>query len=599
MLKSLKGIIKKIMKKLIAVFICFVLSNLTASAIEDLGGSNPAVINRQNQIQLRDLQIEKQYIETTPKDIDAEKKQIDDSKKKEVIKGNLTYNPQFKLNKVIFQGNTKVSDKKLQQLSKDLIGKEIYLEDVMDLTVKVSRFYQQKGYLTSYAYLAPQEITEGVVVINIKESKVAQKEAVGNRWEREWYFKNVALSGPGLQKDKIFNSKDLQGAMKNLNKEAYLKGTAELTKDKDDNTVIKLNIADRLPINLDLSWDDFGRNYTGRQRFTGILGMDNFLGFGDKIYGGAILSTDSKGALAGYQIPINKYGTKLAFDYSYSTLNLGGPYRNMGINGKATDYAIRLIHPLVNTATKEISASISVDALNSRSDSTVLSQNLSDYSLRVLRTGIYGMFDDRNGRTLSSMGVDMGTSLGASPNIENGPQSVFYKIVASIARIQRLPRNCLGVIRLNGQYSPQSLYAAEQMYLGGVYSVRGYQPSELLGDYGISGTFELRTPVPGLQKILPKKIKSWSDKIKLAVFYDWGYVKEHNDLYGYPTNFISSFGFGTYVNLTDAIYVQMGIGIPVGPKNYNEDKARLYFSVNTDIDRIFLKPRERLSKEKL
>ena len=62
MLKSLKGIIKKIMKKLIAVFICFVLSNLTASAIEDLGGSNPAVINRQNQIQLRDLQIEKQYI---------------------------------------------------------------------------------------------------------------------------------------------------------------------------------------------------------------------------------------------------------------------------------------------------------------------------------------------------------------------------------------------------------------------------------------------------------------------------------------------------------------------------------------------------------
>lgn len=583
------------MKKLFIVFTCFLLSNLTAFAIDELGGSNPAVINRQNQMQLRDLQIEKNYIETTPKDLDAEKKQAEQEKKKDVVKGNLTYNPQFKLNKVIFQGNTKISDKKLQKMVAPLLGKDVYLEDVMNLTVQVSRYYQQKGYLTSYAYLSPQEIKDGVVVIDIKESKVAQKEAVGNKWERQWYFKNVALSGPGLQQDKVFNAKDLQGAMKNMNKEAYLKASAEITKNKDDNTVIKLNIADRFPIKLNLGWDDFGRNYTGRQRFTSILGIDNVFGIGDKLYGGAILSTDSKGALAGYQIPINKYGTKLAFDYSYSNVNIGGPYRDMGINGRATDYAIRLIHPLINTATKELSASISVDAVNSRSDSANPSQVLSDYSLRVLRTGLYGMFDDKNGRTISSIGVDMGTdALGASKNMDNAPQSVFYKIIASIARIQRLPKDCLGIIRINGQYSPYALYASEQMYLGGAYSVRGYQPSELIGDYGVAGSFEIRTPVPGLKKVLPQKVKFWADRVKLAFFYDWGYVKENNNLYGYDNNFLESVGIGTYINVTDAIFVQMGVGIPVGPKYYNDDKARIYFSVNTDIDRIFLKPRERL-----
>ncbi len=587
------------MKK-IAIIIGFLSLAITpASAInndaQNALGSNPGVMNKQNQMQIENLELEKKLIETVPQPPEKDIEEEDSAKNKDLIQGNLTYNPKFKLNKIIFQGNKKISDKKLQKLTKDVIGKEVYINEIIDLTISISRFYQKQGYLTSYAYLPPQEIKDGVVLIGIKESLVSQKEIVGNKWEKKWYFQNVVLGGSGLQEDKIFNVKNLQGAMKTINNEAYLKGNAEITKDKNDNTIIQLNIADRFPLNLDLSWDDYGRNYTGRQRFTSIVGIDNFLGFGDKIYGGAVLSSGSKGALAGYQIPINKYGTKLSFDYSYSNVYLGGPYRSQDIQGKAQSYGLRLTHPLINTATKELTLSVGVDAISSRSDSIALGQNLSDYSLRVLRTGLYGMFDDKKGRTISSFGVDMGTdALGASQNIDNGPQSVFYKIIASIMRIQRLPKNCLGIIKLNGQYSPQSLYSAEQMFLGGVYSIRGYQPSELIGDYGISGSFEVRTPVPGLNKILPKKIKSWSDKIKLAVFYDWGYVKEHNDLYGYPTNFLSSFGFGTYINLTEAIYVQMGVGIPVGPKNYNDDNARFYFSINTDIDRIFLKPKERL-----
>lgn len=585
------------MKKLTIIIACLFLSNIAAHAVGvDSMGSSPEVMNKQNQTQLKDLKIEKQYIETVPKDTEALKKQEEaEKKKKDVVKGNLTYNPQFKLNKIVFQGNTKYSDKKLLKLTDGLVGKDVYLEDMMNLAIKISRFYQQNGYLTSYAYLAPQEIQDGVVVINIKESKIASKSASGNHWEREWYFKNVSLTGQGLQEDKIFNSRDLQGSMKNINKEAYLKGSAEISKDKNDDTIIKLNVADRFPLKLSFAWDDFGRNYTGRQRATGIIGIDNLTGFGDKIYAGAILSSGSTGALAGYQIPVNKYGTKLSFDYSYSNIALGGPYRDQNIKGNATDYAIRLTHPLLNTATKEISASISVDSVHSKTDNTSMAANIADYSLRVLRTGLYGMFDDKNGRFISSVGVDMGTNaLGASDNIDNGQQSVFYKVVASLARIQRLPKQCLGIIRLNGQYSPQALFAAEQMYLGGVYSVRGYQPSEVMGDSGISGTFELRTPVPGLKRILPEKVKSWSDKVKLAFFYDWGYVKESVELVGYPNNFIQSVGFGTYVNLTDAIYVQMGVGIPIGQRVYNEDTARMYFSINTDIDRIFMKPKERL-----
>lgn len=588
---------KRNMRKSTFILACLLLCSVPAYADNNpaMFGNAPAVMNNTNETQMRDLQIEKKYVQTVPKDLEAEKAEFEKSKKKDFINGNLTYNPQFKLNKVIFKGNTVYNDKKLAKLTSKLVGKDVYLEDVMDLAVEISRYYQRNGYLTSYAYIAPQEIKDGVVVIDIKESKVAQKEVKGNRWEKEWYLKNIAMGGKGLNTGDVFNARTLQGDMKDMNKEAYLKGSAEISKNKNDDTVVKLNVADRFPISFDFGWDDFGRDYTGRQRATGILGIDNFLGFGDRIYGGAILSSGSQGAVAGYQIPVNKYGTKLSFDYQYSKIELGGPYQGSGINGNASSYGLKLIHPLINTATKNLVASVGVDAVSSTTNGTGMPPSLATYNLRVLRTALYGMFDDKNGRTISSVGVDMGTNaLGASEGIDNGPQSVFYKVIASLARIQRLPKDCLGIFRINGQYSPQALYAAEQMYLGGVYSLRGYQPSELLGDYGISGTLELRTPVPGLKKILPQKVKYLSDRVKLAAFYDWGYVKEYNDMYNYPTNFLSSVGFGTYINVTQAIYVQMGVGIPLGPKHLSENSGRFYFSVNTDIDRIFMKPKERL-----
>lgn len=584
------------MKKivLIAAFLLFI--NIPAKA-DDLGGNNPGIMNKQNMTQIKDFENEKQNIEPAFKEPEKKKEDDEDSDtiKKDTIKGNLTYNPQFKLTKIVFKGNTIYPDKKLLPLANKLMGKDIYLEDVMDLTIAISRYYQKNGYLTSYAYLEPQEIKDGTVVVNIKESRVGQKEVTGNRWERDWYLKNLALGGNGLSNGKIFNSRCLQGAIDTIKKEPYLKSSVEITKDKNEDTVIKLNIADRFPISLDVAWDDFGRNYSGRQRATTVLGIDNLTGFGDKIYAGTVLSSGAVGALAGYQIPVSPYGTKLSFDYSYSRMDLGGPYKPYDIRGNSTDFIVRLVQPLKHTATTEVNASVAVDALNSKTDMRALGTNLSDYRLRVLRTGIYGIHDDKNGRYIASIGADLGTTaFGASENITNGAQSSFYKIVSNLTRVQRLPKKLLGIARINGQYSPQTLYPSEQMYLGGAYSLRGYQPSEILGDYGVAGTFEVRTPIPKLEKILPKKINSWADKIKLAAFYDWGYVKENGDLYNYPDNFLQSVGFGTYVNITEAISAQVGVGIPLGKRYYNEDNARLYFSVNSEVDRIFMKPKEKL-----
>ncbi len=581
-------------KNTIFALIAFIVIGLqqTANAEGSFVGNEPGVINKQYQQQLKEQQMEKNVIETTESDLEREKKLKE--KQRDLIRGNLTYNPKFKLNQVVFEGNTVFSDKRLQKLVKDKVGQEIYLEDVMNMTLKVSRFYQQKGYITSFAYLDAQEIKNGVVKINIKESKVVKKESIGNQWERDRYLNNFVIAGHGLNYGNVFNARTLQGAMKTVNNSGYMQGAVAISKNANNDTEIKLNVEDRFPLKLNMSWDDYGRNYTGRQRFTTILGIDNLTGFGDKIYGGAILSQDSKGALAGYEIPIGRWGTKIGFDYSHSRMDLGGPYRDLGIKGKANDYIIKLTQPIKNTATQEINFTAAFDWLNSSAESEILGP-LSDYSLRVIRTSLNGMFDDKYGRTIANIGLDIGIDgLGASESIGGVAESAFYKVVAMLARVQRLPKDILGIIRVNGQYSGQSLYPVEQMFIGGAYSIRGYQPSELIGDYGVAGSVEFRTPIPGIKAIFPKKYEDdWARKVKLVLFYDWGYVNSHNDNYDAPTNFLHSVGVGTNINITNAISFQIGIGLPMS-KKMDENSGRLYFSLNTELDKIFLKPKSRL-----
>ena len=189
------------------------------------------------------------------------------------------------------------------------------------------------------------------------------------------------------------------------------------------------------------------------------------------------------------------------------------------------------------------------------------------------------MTDDAYGRWIGNFALDFG--MGGSDACHSAGDTTFIKMGASATRVQRLFARSMGVVRVGGQYSPNNLFAAEQIQLGGPYTLRGYQPAEIIGDYGVSGTLEYRMPIPFLNKISP----GLDDRLRLAAFYDWGWVGTNNDAYNYPSSFLHSVGFGTYINLTDWVTAQIGVGFPFG-NDYNESTARFYFSINSDLDRL-------------
>ncbi len=591
---------KKHLSYLVAIFCFLSMTNAQAEVLPvgpNMGGYNPGAYNTTDVQNQMNYELDKGYVQSLD-DVTKDEQIYDATVEENQAREGTLYNPHFLLEKINFEGNTvkDIKEADLQKLALEVIGEDIYFDELLEVCSKVTNLYRSKGYLTSYATVPPQRIVDGVATIKIVESRVGDMNIEGEKWTREWYLKHIIMGKAGLRQGEVFNAKNLQRAMKEINREDYVQVQTEIERQAtgDENTEITLNVRDRFPINFDVTYDDYGRSLTGAQRVSFLLGMHNLTGLGDKIYGGTIISSGATGWMAGYSLPVSSYGTRLSFDFNDSHVRLGGPYRAQGVKGNAQSYFFKLTHPLVQTAKSDLFLYTGYDLVRANTSANVAGNplRLSDYTLNVWRSGLYGMTDDSYGRWIGNLGIDFGMGGNGHGAIQD---TSFFKLTGGVTRVQRLFARSLGIVRVNGQYSPNKLFAAEQMQLGGPYTLRGYQPAELIGDYGVTGTVEYRFPIPFFNRIAPRL----DERIKLAAFYDFGWIGENGHVYNYPHEFLHSVGFGTYITFCDWLSTQIGVGFPLGHKYYGESTARFYFSVNGDFDRILpLRDPEKIAEKK-
>lgn len=119
---------------------------------------------------------------------------------------------------------------------------------------------------------------------------------------------------------------------------------------------------------------------------------------------------------------------------------------------------------------------------------------------------------------------------------------------------------------LNGQYSANNyLPSAEQFYIGGVYSVRGYEESILSGDDGYNFNLEYAMPV--------------GQKGSIYTFFDYGSV--HGDS-AFDDHTLAGTGIGFKKTFNDKIYANISLGVPLRRAfNGTEvSKTRLHFMLS-------------------
>jgi hemolysin activation/secretion protein len=173
----------------------------------------------------------------------------------------------------------------------------------------------------------------------------------------------------------------------------------------------------------------------------------------------------------------------------------------LSVLGTGDIFGARLVWPTAASATRAESISIGVDykkfidTINVTTAQTLLTHVdylpfSVNYSLTL--TDPHGSTNFAAGLTFAARGL-VSTADAFGLTRYDAPNDFFY-FRGSAGRTQQLPAGFSAHLQLDGQASPTPLISNEEFTVGGVSSVRGYLVAEQLGDSGLRGSFELRTP---------------------------------------------------------------------------------------------------------
>lgn len=159
-------------------------------------------------------------------------------------------------------------------------------------------------------------------------------------------------------------------------------------------------------------------------------------------------------------------------------------------------------------------------------------------------------------------------------NNDNEPDGKFFAWQGQFQWVQQLSSRSILVARVGGQFSPDSLFSLEQLSLGGIASVRGYQENQLIADSGILGSLELRIPVTADPTTL-----------QLIPFFDFGRGWNNEQPDPDPQN-LASIGLGLNWSVTSNLNLRLDYGIPLIAVNEEGDSIQengLHFSLSYQV----------------
>ena len=130
-------------------------------------------------------------------------------------------------------------------------------------------------------------------------------------------------------------------------------------------------------------------------------------------------------------------------------------------------------------------------------------------------------------------------------------------------------------LKLEGQYTSDTLIPVEKLSLGGHNCLRGYRTRGYLGDYGVYGTVEMRSPIlvdTFASLFSDRTDKKPVDRLQFLAFCDYG-ITQYNDLpSGYEDNeFLASIGVGARFALTKYSQLRCDVAVPICDTDSGED----------------------------
>ena len=125
-------------------------------------------------------------------------------------KTNAPAGPVFSIQSYDVQGNTLLPTNVVTAAVSDFTGEKVGFDTIRQALSSLQLAYRGRGWATVSVGLPPQQITNGIVKVQVTEGRLAEINIVGNRW---FSSNNVRSALPGLETNMFLNSKLFQAQL--------------------------------------------------------------------------------------------------------------------------------------------------------------------------------------------------------------------------------------------------------------------------------------------------------------------------------------------------------------------------------------------------
>lgn len=451
-------------------------------------------------------------------------------------------------------------------------------DDVEKARAAVEKAYHDKGLQTVAVAVPQQDAQRGFIVLKVTENRVGRLRVKNSRY---FDLATIKQNASSLKEGSLPNFKEVTKDIVSLNRWPDRRVTPALRAGITPGTIdVDLNVEDTLPLHGSAELNNRQSPSTTALRESYSLRYDNLWQLGHSMtvtYQDAPLNRKDAMVISGSYMARTGYDWLNVLVYGLKSDSSVATVGGANVVGPGEVIGARAVFTLPTKGELFHTLSMGIDYKHF-AQTLSLGQDAFDSPVTyVPLVASYGATWQGDGRlTQLNASITAGLrGIGSSPEEFDAKRykatGSFIHLNADASHTQDLPEGVQLFAKMQGQVADQPLVSSEQFSIGGQDTVRGYLESEALGDYGVVGTLELRSPniAPYLEQKLdnplgqPVKFNAF-DEWRFFAFADAGQVRIHEPLTEQQSKFdLASYGVGTRMKTLKHFNSIFFVGMPL------------------------------------
>lgn len=476
----------------------------------------------------------------------------------------------FFIRDYLVEGVTQLQQEDIESAVYPFLGPDRSLEDIEQARLAIEAAYRKKGFQT-VSVSVPSQLRKSYVRIQVTEVPVGRLRVRGATYSAPSSIKELA---PSLAEGKVIDFNKVSGDMAALNRMPDRQVTPSIKAGAAPGTVdVDLTVKEKSPVHASVELNNRRSAGTTPLRLVVAASDSNIAQSGHALgfsFQGSPQDTKEVRVFSAYYVARFPSLEGVSFQLQGTSQNSNvSTLGDLAVAGKGKTLGVSADFNLPSSERFFQSVSVGLDykhynniktASASSSDSSGSSEDPITYY--PLSASYSAGFQGKQSLTTLSAGLTvharvLGGGYSQFQNSRYGADGNFVSLHLDLSRRQDLKGGFQFFGKLVGQVSDQPLIGNEQLSGGGLGTARGYLEAEALGDNGLFGSLEFRSP--SLGTLVKLKDCEW----RLFAFWDAGHLSVLKPLPDQIASYsFASYGFGTLLRVGETFEGSVEAGFP-------------------------------------